>query len=184
MPRLTGVSKDSLEGDLRAALDKQVKRYGAALYNHTVLARRPGIFRGFRAMWDGLEDQALLPARLVDLINLKVAALIGCGLCIEINSAVSKADGVSDDELAALPAYAESAYFTERERAALAYADTITIDSTVPDELYQRVRRSFSDDEIVELTATVVWEIAAAKFNRALEIESQGICLLSARTLP
>ena len=97
---------------------------------------------------------------------------------------MSRADGVSDAELAALPEYAGNAHFSERERAALAYADAITTNTVVPDELYQRVQNNFSGDEIVELTATVVWEIAAAKFNRALEIESQGICLLPAKTLP
>ena len=97
---------------------------------------------------------------------------------------MSRADGVSDAELAALPDSAASPHFSERERAALAYADVITAASVVPVELYARVQRHFSDDEIVELTATVVWEIAAAKFNRALEIESQGICLLPAKTLP
>jgi hypothetical protein len=80
MPRLTGVSKDSVEADLRAVLERQERRYGCLLYNHTVLARRPSIFRGFRAMWDGLEASALLPARLADLVNVKVASLVGCGL--------------------------------------------------------------------------------------------------------
>jgi alkylhydroperoxidase family enzyme len=97
---------------------------------------------------------------------------------------VSRADGVSDAELAALPEYAACTLFSERERSALAYAEAITAASVVPAELYERVQRHFNDDEIVELTATVAWEIAAAKFNRALEIESQGICLLPARTLP
>ena len=80
MPRLTGVSNESVEEDLRAVLEKQEQRYGCLPYNHTVLARRPSIFRGFRAMWEGLEASALLPARLVDLINLRVASLLGCGL--------------------------------------------------------------------------------------------------------
>ncbi len=97
---------------------------------------------------------------------------------------MSRADGVSDAELAALPDYAASAHFTEREQAALTYADVITTSTIVPEELYKRVQRHFSDDEIVELTATVVWALAAAKFNRALEIESQGVCLLPANTLP
>jgi hypothetical protein len=80
MPRLAGVSKDSVDADLSVVLERQEKRYGCLPYNHTVLARRPSIFRGFRAMWDGLEASALLPARLVDLVNLKVASLVGCGL--------------------------------------------------------------------------------------------------------
>ncbi len=76
MPRLTGVSKDSVD----AELEGQGQRYGCLPYNHAVLARRPSILRGFRAMWNGLEASALLPVRLVDLVNLKVASLVGCGL--------------------------------------------------------------------------------------------------------
>lgn len=95
-----------------------------------------------------------------------------------MNSAVSRADGIDDRELDALGDYRDSELFNERERAALAFAEAITLGNTVPDNVFQAVRLHFSEDEIVELTATIVWEIAAAKFNRALEIESQGICLL------
>ena len=48
----------------------------------------------------------------------------------------------------------------------------------VGEEVYARLRGHFADDEIVELTAVAVWEIAVAKFNRALEIEGRGICPL------
>lgn len=80
MPRLMGLNKAEVPADLRRVYEQQEERYGSVLYNHSVLARRPSIFRGFRAMWEGLEQSALLPARLVDLVNLKVASLIGCGL--------------------------------------------------------------------------------------------------------
>ena len=66
--------------------------------------------------------------------------------------------------------------FSERERIALSFAELITTSNTVDDALFERVRREFTEDEIVELTATITWEICAAKFNRALEIEGQGIC--------
>jgi hypothetical protein len=79
MPRLSGLDKENVAADLRAVMERQEERYGSVLYNHAVLARRPSIFRGFRAMWDGLEANALLPARLVDLINVRVASLVGCG---------------------------------------------------------------------------------------------------------
>jgi alkylhydroperoxidase family enzyme len=80
MPRIGGLEIDQVEDDLRAVYESQEQFYGAALYNHKVLARRPPVFRGFRAMWKALEEGALLPARLRDLVNLKVASLIGCGL--------------------------------------------------------------------------------------------------------
>ena len=83
---------------------------------------------------------------------------------------------MSDAELDALRDPASSGLFSEREHAALAYAEAITTGNTVADELFARVRHHFSDDEIVELTATITFEICAAKFNRALEIEAQGVC--------
>jgi hypothetical protein len=80
MARIGGVRPEDASEEARRVFDRQQQFYGAVLDNHAVLARRPAIFRGFRAMWDGLEENALLPARLRDLLNLKVATLIGCGL--------------------------------------------------------------------------------------------------------
>jgi len=88
---------------------------------------------------------------------------------------------VSQVELDALADSATSAVFSERERAALAYAEAVTTGNFVPDELFAGVRRNFTEDEIIELTATITWEICAAKFNRALEIEGQGICAVCPR---
>lgn len=89
---------------------------------------------------------------------------------------MSRADDVSEYELSALADYDRSPMFDERDRAALAYAEALATGNTVAAETFRDVRRHFSNDEIVELTATIAWEICAAKFNRALEIEAQGIC--------
>ena len=89
---------------------------------------------------------------------------------------MGRADGVSDAELDALADYKRSPLFDDRDRAALEYAEAITVAGTVPDELFARVQRHFGEDAIVELTATITFEICAAKFNRALEIEGQGMC--------
>ncbi|HLY19542.1 MAG TPA: hypothetical protein VKR61_20080 [Bryobacteraceae bacterium] len=80
MTRISGAAPERITPEARRVFERQEQFYGAVLHNHAVLARRPAIFRGFRAMWDGLEEDALLPARLRDLVNLKVATLIGCGL--------------------------------------------------------------------------------------------------------
>lgn len=82
------------------------------------------------------------------------------------------------EELAALADPARAAAFSDRDRAALAYAEAVTISNTVPENVFETVKRYFADDEIVELTAAIAWEICAAKFNRALEIEEQGICAI------
>ncbi|MSV30378.1 MAG: hypothetical protein EXQ52_16795 [Bryobacterales bacterium] len=95
-----------------------------------------------------------------------------------MNSAVGRADGLTDSELDALADAASSTLFTPAEQAALAYAETVTRDSSVPDGLFENLRARFSEEQIVEMTATITWEICAAKFNRALAIEAQGVCRL------
>jgi hypothetical protein len=81
MSRVRGFNKEQVENaDILRVFERQEKNYGAVLENHAVLARLPAIFRGFRAMWDGLEESGLLGTRLACLLNVRVASLIGCGL--------------------------------------------------------------------------------------------------------
>ena len=84
--------------------------------------------------------------------------------------------GVSDEKILALAEYASSPLYDEAERAALEYADCMTISGRdVGDDLIARLRRVYDDDALVELTATIAWENASSKFNRALRIPSQGL---------
>jgi alkylhydroperoxidase family enzyme len=84
--------------------------------------------------------------------------------------------GVSDEKILALADYATSPLYTEVERVALEYADTITLsDRDVSDDLFARVRQFYDEDAMVELTEIIAWENASSKFNRALRIPSQGL---------
>lgn len=83
---------------------------------------------------------------------------------------------MSDEKILALGDYATSPLYDDAERVALEYADTMTISGRdVGDELFARLRRFYNDDALVELTATIAWENASSKFNRALRIPSQGL---------
>ncbi|HEX8846722.1 MAG TPA: hypothetical protein VF791_18910 [Pyrinomonadaceae bacterium] len=82
--------------------------------------------------------------------------------------------GVSDEKIEALPEYGTSLLYSEKERVALEYADCMTITGLeVTDELFERLRRFYDDDALVELTAIIAWENASSKFNRALRVPSQ-----------
>jgi alkylhydroperoxidase family enzyme len=66
--------------------------------------------------------------------------------------------------------------YSDAERAALEYADRMTITGKdVDDEFFSRLRRYYDDDQIVELTAVIAWENASSKFNRALRVPSQQL---------
>ena len=84
--------------------------------------------------------------------------------------------GVSDEKILALPNYADSELYAPAEGVALEFADAMTItDREVSDELFVRLREFYDDDALVELTATIAWENASSKFNRALRVPSQGL---------
>jgi hypothetical protein len=78
MARIEGVEPAEAEGYVRRVLAAQAERWGAPLLNHLLYARRPSIFRGARAMWQGLDESGLIDARLQALVNRRVAALNGC----------------------------------------------------------------------------------------------------------
>ncbi len=80
MPRIDGVQPAAADVDITSEYQRQEARYGAPLFNHMVLARCPAIFRGFRAMWTGIEGSGRLAPALISLINTQVARLVGCGL--------------------------------------------------------------------------------------------------------
>ena len=84
--------------------------------------------------------------------------------------------GVSDEKILAFDVYATSPLYEEKERAALEYADRMTItDQDVDDELFSRLGRFFDEDALVELTAAIAWENSSSKFNRALRVPSQQL---------
>lgn len=84
--------------------------------------------------------------------------------------------GVPEEKFAALADYASSDLFDERERTALEYADCMTITHLeVCDELFDQLGQWFTHDALVELTATIAWENASSKFNRALRVPSQEL---------
>jgi len=78
MARIEGVEPARAEGYIKRVLAVQAERWGAPLLNHLLYARRPSIFRGVRAMWQGLEESGLIDARLQALVNRRVASLNGC----------------------------------------------------------------------------------------------------------
>jgi len=87
--------------------------------------------------------------------------------------------GASEEKIRQVERAAASPLFADRERAALEYAEAMTVTGQkVSDELFTRIRRHFSEPEVVELTAAVALENFRSKFNVALGIEAQGFCTL------
>jgi hypothetical protein len=76
--RIKGVRPEEADAYARRVFEAQAEKWGAPLANHLVYARRPTIFRGARAMWQGIDGSGLIDPRLQALVNRRVAALNGC----------------------------------------------------------------------------------------------------------
>jgi AhpD family alkylhydroperoxidase len=106
----------------------------------------------------GYLANASIERGLLDLIDFRVSQINGCAYCLDMHSKDLRAAGETEQRLYVLDAWREATFYTDRERAALAWAEAVTIleHKHVPDDVYSEVRKQFSDEEIVDLTMCVL----------------------------
>src|SRR5215510_6016422 len=103
----------------------------------------------------GYVMQSKLPAVLVDLVYLRISQINNCAYCLDMHTRDLIKLGVKIEKLALLQAWEEAGdLFSERERAALAWAETVTrvSETGIPDEAYEAARAVFEEKELVDLT--------------------------------
>ena len=116
----------------------------------------PDALQAMRALSNYVKTSGLEPA-LYELINMRVSQINGCAFCLAMHSADARKHGETEARLHLLPAWRETPLYTERERAALAWAEALTRlgPENARDELYDEARRHFSEEEMVKLSLTV-----------------------------
>lgn len=108
---------------------------------------------------------------LLELIKIRASQINGCAFCIDMHTKDARAAGETEQRLYALSAWREAPFFTEREGAALAWTEAVTLvsESHVPDEVYEETRKQFNEKELVDLTAAIVtinaWNRLAISFR-------------------
>lgn len=118
--------------------------------------RGHGGFRAMIAMETHLHGSGL-EAGLIHLVKMRASQINGCAYCLDMHSKDARALGETEQRLYALNAWRETRFFSARERAALEWAEALTLvaQQGVSDELYQRVGQHFSEAELVDLTYVV-----------------------------
>ena len=159
---------------------KQRRTYGRVLDPGLLWGRSPWVFIAVALLYGALDRRRspLSPA-VRSLVTVRVSQINHCAFCIDINSATLRKRGVTDAKIEALADWRRSELFNDREQLALAWAEAITLNG-VNDELRARVRSALSEDEVVELTGLVAFQNLSSKFNAALDVPSQGFCMLKA----
>lgn len=108
---------------------------------------------------------------LIELVKLRASYINGCAYCIDMHSKDALVEGETAQRIFAVPVWRETPFFSPRERAALAFTETVTLISEdgVPDDVYEATRRHFSEEEMVNLTMAIatinVWNRLAVTFR-------------------
>ncbi len=123
----------------------------------------------------GLEkriSESGLEQSLVELVRLRASQINGCAYCIDLHTADARKAGEDDRRLATLSVWHETPFFSDRERAALAWTEAVTLVSQdhVPDAAWEAVRPHFNDAELVDLTLLIstinAWNRFAIAFRK------------------
>jgi AhpD family alkylhydroperoxidase len=116
--------------------------------------------KGMKAMndLDSYSQNCGLEPSLLDLIKLRASQINDCAYCIDMHSKDARTGGETEQRLYSLSIWRETPYYTDRERAALAFTEAITLiaERRVPDDVYKEAQQQFSEEELVKLMLGIV----------------------------
>ena len=133
-------------------------------------AKAPELMKQVQALNKAVEESGL-EKRLQHLVKLRASQINGCSFCVDMHSKEALADGDTLQRVIMVSAWKESPLFSERERAALAYTEAVTLISNagVPDALYEATLKHFSEEELVKLSVAIgtinVWNRLCVPFH-------------------
>jgi AhpD family alkylhydroperoxidase len=165
---------------------RQRRRYGRELEPVRLWARMPAAFLAMSAMYRALDRKSSpIDPALRSLVQVRISQINGCEFCVDLNSFLGLERGTARNKLRALSQFEDSPLFSEREKAALAYGETVTrSDRRAGESLIARLRKHFDDQAIVELAALIAYQNMSSKFNAALGVPAHGFCAIPARASP
>jgi AhpD family alkylhydroperoxidase len=99
-----------------------------------------------------------LEQSLIHLVKIRASQINHCAYCIDMHTKEARASGETEERLYLLDAWRETSYYTDRERAALLWTETLTLlpEKGAPDEVFEQVREEFDETELVNLTLAIV----------------------------
>jgi AhpD family alkylhydroperoxidase len=117
----------------------------------------PQAYRAMAALETYVRNSGLEPG-LLKLVKIRASQINGCAFCIDMHTREAREDGETEQRIYALDAWQETPFFTDRERAALAWTEALTLinETRAPDDVYEQTRQRFSESELVNLTMAIV----------------------------
>lgn len=118
----------------------------------------PEAMKALHALSDTAKSGGL-PARTIELVNLRASQINGCSVCVDMHPRIAKKTGETDDRLFAISAWRDTSYFDDAERAALALTEAVTriadSEDPVPDAVWDEVARHYDEKALASLVLTI-----------------------------
>ena len=117
----------------------------------------PGVMQAMKALETAAEKSGL-ETSLVELVKIRASQINGCAFCLHMHTRDARAKGETEQRIYLLNAWRESPLFSDRERAALAWTESVTLvsETHVPDDVFAEAKARFSDEELAQLTLLIV----------------------------
>ena len=168
MPRIPYA--DTKRPETTELVEQIVKQRGSVLHLYQMLLNSPAVAAGWLTFLTAIRQQSSLPPDIRELVIIRIAAVNSAPYEAAHHAPIALREGLNQPQLDDLSNWEGSDRFDERQRSVLAYADAMTRQVRVPDEIFAAVRRFMNDQMMVELTATIAAYNMVSRFLVALEI--------------
>lgn len=132
----------------------------------------PAAYHAMLGLESFVRKSSKLEGSLLQLIKMRASQINGCAFCIDKHSKDARVNGETEQRLYALPAWRETTFFTNRERAALAWTEALTLitEGHASDDVYSEARKEFNEEELVNLSLAIIaingWNRLAISFRK------------------
>jgi AhpD family alkylhydroperoxidase len=132
----------------------------------------PGAYQAMLGLERFVSKSSKLEVSLLELVNLRASQINGCAFSIDKHSKDARVNGETEQRLYAVSAWRETTFFTNRERAALAWTEALTLitEGRTSDDVYVEVRKEFGEEELVNLSISIIaingWNRLAIGFRK------------------
>ncbi|MCK8785379.1 carboxymuconolactone decarboxylase family protein [Roseomonas sp. NAR14] len=158
--------------EVREIAGRIVRERGSILHLYQMLLHSPPVAEGWLRYLTAIRHECTLPGSLRELVIMRVAVLNGAPYEAAQHAPIALREGITQAQLDALENWQASDAFDARQRAVLAYTDSMTREIHVPDAVFAAVRETFDRRELVELTATIGAYNMVSRFLEAMRIHA------------
>jgi alkylhydroperoxidase family enzyme len=160
--------------DLAPLVERIKRERGGRMLNlYRMLLHSPPMAEGWLAFFTSVRQKGTLAGRYRELAIMRIAVINGADYEFDAHVPFALQEGLTQAQLDALAADRVPAGLTETDRAVLAYADAMTRQVRVPDEVFAQVRKQLPERELVELTVTVAGYNCVSRFLEAIQVDHE-----------